>query len=86
MMKIKIYFLIPASVAALALGACSGGGDSLPETGGGYGVYFKAQSNDRYGMMSSGGEILFDDEFDMPPKPAIGGVFSVMGSDLKIQY
>ena len=85
-MKIKIDFLIPACAAVLALGACGGEVGSSPETGGDYGVCFKAQSDDRYGMISSGGEILFDDEFDMPPKPAVGGVFSVMGSDFKTRY
>ena len=74
-----------ACAAALAMASCGGGGGSSLATGDVY-VPFKAQSGDRFGMMSTEGKVLFEDEFDNEPSVALGGVFSVMGSDGKLKY
>ena len=83
-MKTKIDLSISACAIALALASCGGGGSSLA-TGDVY-VPFKAQSGDRYGMISTDGKVLFEDEFDNEPSVALGGVFSVVGSDGKLKY
>ena len=85
MTKVLCKVLLLCALAA-AVASCGGGSVSSLAGGDGYGVFFKAQSDDRYGMISSDGEILFEDEFEMPPSPAVGGVFSAMGSDFKIRY
>ena len=85
MTKVLCKVLLLCALAA-AVASCGGGSVSSLAGGDGYGVFFKAQSDDRYGMISSDGEILFEDEFEMPPSPAVVGVFSAMGSDFKIRY
>ena len=83
-MKSTIKIFAFASAVALALVSCGEGKGS--SSGGDVYVPFKAQSDDRYGMISTDGKVLFKDEFVNEPNVSFGGVFSVKGNDGKLKY
>ena len=84
-MKSTIKIFAFASAIALALVSCGGEKGSSLADGDVY-VAFKAQSDDRYGMISTDGKVLFKDEFVNEPDVSLGGVFSVKGNDGKLKY
>ncbi len=84
-MKSTIKFFVFASAVALVLASC-GDGKGSSKSGGDVYVPFKAQSGDRYGMISTDGKVLFKDEFVNEPDVSFGGVFSVKGNDGKLKY